>query len=61
MAAAVDTDVDCGLASVRLTPMVFWAGLGLVRRRSPELALGLHIAANASGVLLGHLSGEDSF
>jgi hypothetical protein len=40
---------------------LFWAGLGLVRRRSPRLALGLHVAANASGVLLGHLTGEDSF
>ncbi len=40
---------------------MFWAGLGLVRRRSPKLALGLHVAANASGVLLGHLSGENSF
>ena len=40
---------------------LFWAGLGLVRRHSPELALGLHVAANASGVLLGHLGGEDSF
>ncbi|HXN77409.1 MAG TPA: hypothetical protein VN965_01395 [Candidatus Dormibacteraeota bacterium] len=40
---------------------LFWAGLGLVRRRSPRLALGLHVAANASGVLLGHITGEDSF
>jgi hypothetical protein len=40
---------------------LFWAGLGLVRRRSPRLALGLHLAANASGVLLGHITGEDSF
>jgi hypothetical protein len=40
---------------------LFWAGLGLVRRRSPRLALGLHVAVNASGVLLGHVSGEDSF
>lgn len=40
---------------------LFWAGLGLVRRRSPGLALGLHVAANASGVLLGHITGEDSF
>jgi len=38
-----------------------WVGLGLVRRRSPMLALGLHVAANASGVVLGHLSGEDRF
>lgn len=40
---------------------LFWAGLGLVRRRSPGLALGLHVAANASGVLIGHATGEDSF
>jgi hypothetical protein len=40
---------------------LFWAGLGLVRRRSPKLALGLHVAANASGVLLGHVRGEDYF
>jgi hypothetical protein len=40
---------------------LFWTGLGLVRRRSPRLALGLHIAANTSGVLVGHFTGEDSF
>jgi hypothetical protein len=40
---------------------LFWTGLGLVRSRSPKLALGLHVAANASGVLLGHLQGRDSF
>jgi hypothetical protein len=40
---------------------LFWAGLGLVRQRSPRLALGLHVAANASGVLLGHITGEDFF
>lgn len=40
---------------------LFWVGLGLVRRRSPVLALGLHVAANASGVMLGHLTGEDRF
>lgn len=40
---------------------LFWVGLGLVRRRSPMLALGLHVAANASGVMLGHLTGEDRF
>jgi hypothetical protein len=40
---------------------LFWAGLGLVRRRSPKLALGLHVTANASGVLLGHIRGDDSF
>jgi hypothetical protein len=40
---------------------LFWVGLGLVRKRSPKLALGLHVAANASGVLLGHMRGQDSF
>ena len=40
---------------------VFWIGLGLVRRRSPMLALGVHMSANASGVILGHLTGRDSF
>jgi len=39
----------------------FWVGLGLVRSRSPKLALGLHMAVNASGVLLGHLRSQDSF
>ena len=40
---------------------LFWIGLGLVRRRSPKLALGVHVVANASGVLLGHAKGQDSF
>src|ERR1700693_5061242 len=40
---------------------MFWSGLGLVRSRSPKLALGLHVAANASGVLLGHLNRRDTF
>ena len=40
---------------------LFWVGLGLVRRRSAILALGLHVAANASGVVLGHATGRDSF
>jgi hypothetical protein len=40
---------------------VFWFGLGLVRRRSPKLALILHVTANASGVVAGHLVGRDSF
>jgi hypothetical protein len=40
---------------------LFWTGLGLVRRRSPKLALGLHVAANASGVLWGHFKGQDAF
>jgi hypothetical protein len=40
---------------------LFWVGLGLVRSRSPKLALGLHVTANASGVLLGHRQGQDAF
>ena len=40
---------------------LFWVGLGLVRRRTPVLALGLHVGANASGVLLGHISRRDWF
>ncbi len=40
---------------------LFWVGLGLVRRRSAMLALGLHLTANASGVVLGHITGRDSF
>jgi hypothetical protein len=40
---------------------LFWVGLGLVRRRSPRWALGLHVAANASGVVLGHVRGRDQF
>jgi hypothetical protein len=39
----------------------FWVGLGLVRSRSPNLALGLHLAVNASGVALGHLNRRDAF
>ncbi len=40
---------------------LFWIGLGLVRRRSTTLALGLHVTANASGVVLGHMTGRDQF
>lgn len=40
---------------------LFWIGLALVRRRSPKLALGLHVTANASGVVLGHITNRDSF
>jgi hypothetical protein len=40
---------------------LFWVGLGLIRRRSPRMALGVHVAANASGVLLGHMKGRDQF
>jgi hypothetical protein len=40
---------------------LFWTGLGLVRSRSPRLAAAAHVAANASGVLLGHATGRDQF
>jgi hypothetical protein len=40
---------------------LFWVGLGLVRRRSPALALALHVTANTSGVVAGHLTGRDTF
>ena len=39
----------------------FWLGLGLVRSRSYRAAVGLHVAANAGGVVLGHAGGRDSF
>ena len=61
LAARAFRGAECGRWRRAAGLALFWAGLGLVRRRSPDLALGLHIAANASGVLLGHLSGEDSF
>jgi hypothetical protein len=40
---------------------LFWTGLGLVRSRSPRLAVAAHVAAKASGVLLGHATGRDQF
>jgi hypothetical protein len=40
---------------------LFQSGLGLVRSRSPRLAVALHVTANAGGVLLGHASGRDQF
>jgi hypothetical protein len=40
---------------------LFWIGLALVRRRSPEAATLLHVGANVSGVLVGHWSGRDQF
>jgi hypothetical protein len=40
---------------------LFWAGLGLVRHSSPRAALALHVACNAGGVALGHLTGLDQF
>ena len=40
---------------------LFWGGLGMVRSRSRGLALGLHVVANAGGVMLGHAGGHDRF
>jgi hypothetical protein len=40
---------------------LFWYGLGLVRRMSPLAALGLHVGCNASGVMMGKISGQDQF
>jgi hypothetical protein len=39
----------------------FWLGLGLVRRWSRKAALLLHVTSNASGVLLGRITGRDQF
>jgi hypothetical protein len=40
---------------------LFWAGLAVLRRRSRPVALAAHVAANATAVALGHLSGADRF
>jgi hypothetical protein len=40
---------------------LFWSGLSLLRRRSCRLALAAHVAANATAVAVGHLSGADRF
>ena len=39
----------------------FWAGLGLVRKRSPRAATALHCTCNAGAVLWGHATGRDQF
>jgi hypothetical protein len=39
----------------------FWAGLGLVRKRSPRAAAALHCACNAGAVVWGHASDHDQF
>ena len=39
----------------------FWAGLGLVRERSPRGAALLHCACNTGAVLRGHATGRDQF
>ena len=41
--------------------VLFWTGLGIVRRSLPMLALGIHVAANAGGVVVGHATGRDQF
>lgn len=38
-----------------------WYGLGLVRKASPAAALAIHVGCNASGVLVGRITGEDQF
>ncbi len=40
---------------------LFWCGLGMIRTRSHALALFLHMAANAGGVVLGHATHRDRF
>jgi hypothetical protein len=38
-----------------------WYGLGLVRKSSPLAALALHIGNNATGVVMGRVTGQDQF
>jgi hypothetical protein len=38
-----------------------WYGLGLVRKSSPLAALALHAGNNATGVLMGRITGQDQF
>lgn len=38
-----------------------WYGLGLVRKASPLAALALHVGNNATGVLMGRITGQDQF
>ena len=40
---------------------LFWLGLGALRRRSRALALGVHVACNGGGVVLGHITQQDRF
>jgi membrane protease YdiL (CAAX protease family) len=40
---------------------LFGLGLGFLRRRSPRLALLVHMGCNAAGVALGHATGRDQF
>lgn len=40
---------------------LFGLGLGILRRRSRNLALLVHVACNAGGVALGHITGRDQF
>jgi hypothetical protein len=58
--AAKHVAID-GLWRRALGLALFWAGLGMVRRRSPVLAFGVHVAANAGGVVLGHATSRDRF
>jgi hypothetical protein len=38
-----------------------WCGLGLVRKASPAAALAIHVGCNASGVVMGRITGKDQF
>lgn len=40
---------------------LFGVGLGLLRLPSRKLAVAVHVACNAGGVALGHLTGRDQF
>jgi hypothetical protein len=40
---------------------LFWIGLSQVRMYSSPLALVLHVAANAGGVIIGHRQNLDQF
>jgi hypothetical protein len=50
-----------GRARRALGLAAFWAGLGLVRERSPRAAALLHCACNTGAVLWGHATGRDQF
>lgn len=39
----------------------FWAGLGLLRMRSPGLSAAVHHICNIASVVVGHLTGRDRF
>jgi len=41
--------------------ILFWLGLGVIRRRSSNAAALAHVALNVVGVALGHLTRQDRF